>query len=318
MSLKWMQISTLFLGLLVAAALTSPVPQDDDYYDYLGDDSEDETTTSTTQVPEETTKTTAEKEEADTSDDEKNAKTNKGDDKADKQEGFDPLKAIGDAFAGLMELLGGVVNSVERVTSDPDVQEAVGGAIDTGIKTVGAGVDIANQGLGRVADGVNTVARVSQDPEVQEAIAGVIDVSVNAAMDGINAIGEIAERAPKVIEENVPVVEGLAKTIQETSGFVGGSIEELENGAQLASVFAEAYTNDTLTRVDNFLKVFNRRLRCNTKCPRLEGSEREECEAEFCEGFVPPKTKKQLEEEELKFIEEYEYDYDYENEQTEN
>ena len=35
-------------------------------------------------------------------------------------------------------------------------------------------------------------------------------------------IGEIAERAPKVIEENVPVVEGLAKTIQETSGFVGG------------------------------------------------------------------------------------------------
>ena len=35
-------------------------------------------------------------------------------------------------------------------------------------------------------------------------------------------VGEIAERAPKVIEDNVPFVEGVAKTIQETSGFVGG------------------------------------------------------------------------------------------------
>ena len=37
-------------------------------------------------------------------------------------------------------------------------------------------------------------------------------------------IGEVAEKAPKVIEDNVPFVEGLARTIQETSGFVGGVI----------------------------------------------------------------------------------------------
>ena len=65
-------------------------------------------------------------------------------------------------------------------------------------------------------------------------------------------------------------------------------------------------------------QVFNRRLRCNTKCPRMEGSDKEECEAEFCAGFVRPKTRKELEQEELDFIEEYEYDYDYDNEETEN
>ena len=50
----------------------------------------------------------------------------------------------------------------------------------------------------------------------------------------------------------------------------------------------------------------------------MDGSEKEECEVEFCDGFEPPKTRKQLEEEELMFIEEYEYDYDYDNEDTEN
>ena len=33
------------------------------------------------------------------------------------------------------------------------------------------------------------------------------------------------------------------------------SIADLENAARLATVFAEAYTNDTLSQVDNFLKV---------------------------------------------------------------
>ena len=66
------------------------------------------------------------------------------------------------------------------------------------------------------------------------------------------------------------------------------------------------------------LQVFNRRLRCNTMCPRKEGLEKSECEVEFCEGFEPPKTRSQLEEEELQFINDYQYDYDYENEQIVN
>ena len=41
-----------------------------------------------------------------------------------------------------------------------------------------------------------------------------------------------------------------------------------------------------------------------------DSPDRKACDIDFCEGFVPPKTKKQLEEERLKFIEEYQYDYD--------
>ena len=57
-----------------------------------------------------------------------------------------------------------MVNNVERVTSDPDVQEAVGGAIDTGVKAAAAGVELATNGVARAAEGVNTVAQVATDP----------------------------------------------------------------------------------------------------------------------------------------------------------
>ena len=65
------------------------------------------------------------------------------------------------------------------------------------------------------------------------------------------------------------------------------------------------------------LQVFNKRLKCNTTCKRLEDGtdEKKECEKKFCEGFVAPKTKKQKEEEKLKFVEEYEYNYDDEEEE---
>ena len=69
------------------------------------------------------------------------------------------------------------------------------------------------------------------------------------------------------------------------------------------------------------IQVFNRRLRCNTKCPRLEGSEKEECEIEYCEGFKPFLTPSQREEQEQQAILDYlenEYNYDYDNEDTEN
>ena len=56
-------------------------------------------------------------------------------------------------------------------------------------------------------------------------------------------------------------------------------------------------------------------MKCNTTCKKLkeDTTDRAECEKKFCEGFVPPKTKKQLEEERLKFVEEYEYDYSEED-----
>jgi len=317
----------LLIWGLVVSTLSTPVPQDDEKDDdselkdllkTFRDREEEEVVASEEEVSsdEGTDDKVSEKLDEVEENEEDEVKEKKDDD--ENEEEFDALKAIGDAFAGFLSLLGGVVNNVDRAVNDPDVQEAVGGAIDAGVRTVGMGVELASAGASRVAEGVDVVSKVAADPEFQEAVGGVVNVSFTAARDGIMAVGEIAERAPKVIEDNVPFVEGVAKTIQETSGFVGGSIADLENAARLATVFAEAYTNDTLSQVDNFLKVFNRRLRCNTMCPRKEGLEKSECEVEFCEGFEPPKTRSQLEEEELQFINDYQYDYDYENEQTVN
>ena len=61
-------------------------------------------------------------------------------------------------------LLGGVVNNVDRAVNDPDVQEAVGGAIDAGVRTVGMGVELASAGASRVAEGVDVVSKVAADP----------------------------------------------------------------------------------------------------------------------------------------------------------
>ena len=62
----------------------------------------------------------------------------------------------------------------------------------------------------------------------------------------------------------------------------------------------------------NTFQTFNKRFKCNTECRKLEDgtNEKVQCEKDFCEGFVKPKTKEQQEEEELKKLAE-QYDYDY-------
>ena len=74
----------------------------------------------------------------------------------------------------------------------------------------------------------------------------------------------------------------------------------------------------------NILQTFNKRFKCNTECRKLEDGtdEKVQCEKEFCEGLVKPKTKEQLEEEEVKKLaEQYDYDYsdeDYEDDEEDN
>ena len=60
----------------------------------------------------------------------------------------------------------------------------------------------------------------------------------------------------------------------------------------------------------NTFQTFNKRFKCNTECRKLEDGtdEKVQCEKDFCEGFVKPKTKEQQEEEELKKLAE-QYDY---------
>merc|ERR1711902_351083 len=104
---------------------------------------------------------------------------------------------------------------------------------------------------------------------------------------------QVAEAAPSHFEEKGNFAAGLTKTVEETGGLLTGSIDELEQGAKLFSVFAQAYTDITLKRIENFSKTFNKRFKCNTECRKLEGGtdEKVQCEKDFCKGFVKPKTK---------------------------
>jgi len=250
----------LVLGLLFATVFAKPAPQ--------ADDSKKELESKTVEEDEdnEVSERIDKDEEYDDDDDEE-------------EDGLDPIKLVGDAFSGLLSLLGSAAAT---------------------------------------AAGVATAAeRVATDPEVQESVSEVVDASIKGTVDAVGATVDLALEAPKVIAAQAPLVEGLAKTISETSGFVGGSVEDVARTAQVASVFAEAYTNDTLTRLDKFLKTFNRRLKCNTICPRKAGEEKVACEIEHCLGFVAPKTKAQEEEEELAFIANYDYD-SYDDEEQSN
>lgn len=198
--------------------------------------------------------------------------------KIDEEEDADPLAAAGDIFGGIFNILNQAVKTATDLATDQELQKTVGDIVDIGVKT-----------------------------------------SLDAATTAV----EIAAEAPKIVEENAPLVEGIAKTVSETSGFVGGQIEEIgttvEAASQLVKVFAEAYTNRTIEQLDNFLKVFNKRLQCNTTCARMKsGEKKEECEQQFCEGFVPPKTRKQQEEELQELSEQYDYNYDYSEEEDDD
>merc|ERR1712083_1133607 len=85
----------------------------------------------------------------------------------------DPLKIVGEAIGGFLDLLGGVAKAAERVATDEEVQETVSDVVDEGIKGT------------------------------------------------IQLVGGAAELAKGVVDENRPLLEGLAKTIGETSGYVG-------------------------------------------------------------------------------------------------
>jgi len=246
----------LVLGLLFATVFAKPAPQ--------ADDSKKEVDSKA--VEDEDDNEVSERIDIEEEDDD------------DEEGGLDPIKLVGDAFSGLLSLLGTAAATAAGVSS--------------------------------------AAARVATDPEVQESVSEVVDASIKGTVDAVGATVDLALEAPKVIAAQAPLVEGLAKTISETSGFVGGSVEDVARTAQVASVFAEAYTNDTLTRLDKFLKTFNRRLKCNTICPSKVGDEKVACEVEHCLGFVPPKTKAQEEEEELAFIANYDYDAYYDGEES--
>lgn len=250
----------LVLGLLIATVLAKPAPQGDDSEN---DVKKEEVDTKTVEEEEDDNKKVSERID------------NEDEDEDEEDEDLDPIKLVGDAFSGLLSLLGTVASTAAGVAS--------------------------------------ASARIATDPEVQESVAEVVDAGVKGTVDAVGATVDLALEAPKLVAAQAPLVEGLAKTISETSGFVGGSVEDAAQAAKVASVFAEAYTNDTLTRLDNFLKTFNRRLKCNTICPRKVGEEKVACEVEHCLGFVAPKTKAQEEEEELAFIANYDYDSFYDD-----
>lgn len=165
---------------------------------------------------------------------------------------------------------------------------------------------------------LETAEEIAGNKEVQESISSIVDVGLKSSVQAASTGAQIAQAAPTHFEDKGNFVSGLTKTVEETGGLLGGSIEELEQGAKLFSVFAQAYTDITLKRIENFSKTFNKRFKCNTDCRKMEDGTKakSQCEETYCEGFVKPKTKKQQEEEELKKLAE-QYDYDYSDDEEE-
>lgn len=193
-------------------------------------------------------------------------------------------------------------NNVEEENSD--VGEAV--------------IDILGGVLNLVKGALDAAEEIAGNEEVQESVSNIVDVGLKSGTQAALAGAQVAEAAPSHFEEKGNFAAGLTKTVEETGGLLTGSIDELEQGAKLFSVFAQAYTDITLKRIENFSKTFNKRFKCNTDCRKLKDGtpEKVQCEKDYCEGFVKPKTKEQQEEEELKKLAE-QYDYDYSDEDYE-
>jgi len=193
-------------------------------------------------------------------------------------------------------------NNVEEENSD--VGEAV--------------IDILGGVLNLVNGALDAAEEIAGNEEVQESVSNIVDVGLKSGTQAALAGAQVAEAAPSHFEEKGNFAAGLTKTVEETGGLLTGSIDELEQGAKLFSVFAQAYTDITLKRIENFSKTFNKRFKCNTDCRKLKDGtpEKVQCEKDYCEGFVKPKTKEQQEEEELKKLAE-QYDYDYSDEDYE-
>lgn len=166
---------------------------------------------------------------------------------------------------------------------------------------------------------LDTAEEIAGNEEVQETVSNLVDVGLKSGAQAAQTGAQLAQAAPTHFEEKGNFASGLTKTVEETGGLLGGSIDELEQGAKLFSVFAQAYTDITLKRIENFSKTFNKRFKCNTECRKLKDGtpEKVQCELDHCKGFVKPKTKEQQEEEELKKLAE-QYDYDYSEDEYED
>lgn len=181
--------------------------------------------------------------------------------------------------------------------------------------------DIFGGVLNLVSGALDTAEELAGNQEIQNSLSSILDAGVKTAAQAAVTGAQVAQTAPAHFEEKGHFISGLTKTVEETGGFLGGSLEELEQGAKLLSVFAQAYGDITLKRIENFSEIFNKRFKCNTDCKKLEdgSAEKKECENKFCEGFVKPKTKKEQKEEELKKLaEQYDYDYSYDEDEEED
>merc|ERR1712203_950847 len=182
-------------------------------------------------------------------------------------------------------------------------------------------MDILEGVLNLVNGALDAAEEIAGNEDVQESVSNIVDFGLKSGTQAAIAGAQVAQAAPSHFEEKGNFAAGLTKTVEETGGLLTGSIDELGQGAKLFSVFAQAYTDITLKRIENFSKIFNKRFKCNTECRKMEDgtTEKLQCEKDFCQGFVKPKTKEQQEEEELKKLaEQYDYDYSYDDEEEED
>jgi len=173
-----------------------------------------------------------------------------------------------------------------------DILGGVGALLSEGIKIV---TD--------VTDGSKNATEV-----VGDALKVGSDATQEVAKIGVKALGA----APSILEQKVAFAQGLAKTIQESSGQVKQNVDDLNVQVKVAAEFAKTAGEVVVENLSKFIDSFGKRLRCNTECQKYkEGSEkRQQCEKENCEELAQLRTAEDIEEE-------YDYSYGYEEEEEE-
>merc|ERR1711936_188103 len=165
-------------------------------------------------------------------------------------------------------------------------------------------------------DGINLITNVTQNNgDIGDAVEGAAKVGLGAASEAARIGLSVASTAPNILAQKVEFAQGLGKTLGDTSGLVKSAASSISDAASVVAAFAKTYSEMAIENLLGFANIFNKRLKCNTKCEGMEEGteERTQCEKENCIEIEVPRDPKDLEDEY-----DYSYGYDYSDDDKDN
>lgn len=171
--------------------------------------------------------------------------------------------------------------------------------------------DILNGFGSLLNEGMKLITNVTDnDGDVSDAVAGAAKIGLDATQEVARIGIQAASAAPNILNQKLELAQGLGKTVSDTSGLVQQALREGADQAKVAQAFAKTYGEVAVENLLGFIDIFNKRLKCNTKCENMERgtTERQECEAKNCIEILVSRDPKDLEDE-------YDYSYGYDDEE---